>query len=66
MKTVEVRYTVIFVVLIAVIALITEQSVEHFVAPQIQATEVVLQKVNQVILIRTSKVSPGAADDRRT
>jgi len=66
MKTVEVRYTVIFVVLIAVIALITEQSIEHFVAPKFQATEMVLQKVNQVILIRTSKVSPGAAHDRRT
>ena len=50
MKTVQARYTVIFIVLIAVIALITEQGIEHFVAPKIQATEeqVVLQKVDQV------------------
>ena len=50
MKTVQARYTVIFIVLIAVIALMTEQGIEHFVAPKIQATEeqVVLQKVDQV------------------
>jgi methyl-accepting chemotaxis protein len=50
MKTVQARYTVIFIVLIAVIALITEQGIEHFVAPKIRATEeqVVLQKVDQV------------------
>lgn len=50
MKTVQARYTVIFIVLIAVIALITEQGIEHFVAPKIQATEeqVVLHKVDQV------------------
>ncbi|HEX8543594.1 MAG TPA: methyl-accepting chemotaxis protein [Pseudomonas sp.] len=50
MKTVQARYTLIFIVLIAVIALITEQGIEHFVAPKIQATEeqVVLQKVDQV------------------
>ena len=50
MKTVQARYTVIFIVLIAAIALMTEQGIEHFVAPKIQATEeqVVLQKVDQV------------------
>lgn len=50
MKTVQTRYTVIFIVLIAAIALITEQGIEHFVAPKIRATEeqVVLQKVDQV------------------
>ena len=50
MKTVQARYTVIFIVLIAAIALITEQGIEHFVAPKIQATEeqVVLHKVDQV------------------
>ena len=39
MKTVQARYTVIFIVLIAAIALMTEQGIEHFVAPKIQATE---------------------------
>ncbi len=50
MKTVQARYTVIFIVLIAAIALITAQGIEHFVAPKIQATEeqVVLHKVDQV------------------
>ena len=50
MKTVQARYTVIFIVLIAAIALMTEQGIEHFVAPKIQATEeqVVLHKVDQV------------------
>lgn len=50
MKTVQARYTVIFIVLIVAIALMTEQGIEHFVAPKIQATEeqVVLQKVDQV------------------
>ena len=50
MKTFQARYTVIFIVLIAAIALMTEQGIEHFVAPKIQATEeqVVLQEVDQV------------------
>ncbi|EPJ75765.1 chemotaxis sensory transducer [Pseudomonas sp. CFII64] len=50
MKTVQARYTVIFIILIAAIALMTEQGIEHFVAPKIQATEeqVVLHKVDQV------------------
>ena len=34
MKTVQARYTVIFIVLIGVFALITEQGIEHFVTPK--------------------------------
>lgn len=50
LKTVQARYTVIFIVLISVIALATEQGIEHFVAPKVRATEeqVVLHKVDQV------------------
>ena len=39
MKTVQARYAVIFIVLIGVFALITEQGIEHFVTPKIQTTE---------------------------
>jgi methyl-accepting chemotaxis protein len=49
-KTVQARYTVIFVVLMGAIALVTEQGIEHFVTPKVRASEeqVVLDKVDQI------------------
>jgi methyl-accepting chemotaxis protein len=49
-KTVQARYTVIFVVLMGAIALITEQGIEHFVTPKVRASQeqVVLDKVDQI------------------
>jgi methyl-accepting chemotaxis protein len=49
-KTVQARYTVIFLVLISVIAVITEQGIEHFVTPKVRSSEeqVVVDKVDQI------------------
>ncbi|RUX19232.1 methyl-accepting chemotaxis protein, partial [Mesorhizobium sp. M7A.F.Ca.US.011.01.1.1] len=49
-KTVQARYTVIFVALILVIAVITEQGIVHFVTPKARATQeqVVLSQVDQI------------------
>jgi methyl-accepting chemotaxis protein len=60
-KTVQARYTVIFVAVIGVIGVITEQGIEHFVTPKVRASEeqVVLDKVDQIstrILIDLARV----------
>jgi methyl-accepting chemotaxis protein len=60
-KTVQARYTVIFVAVIGVIGMITEQGIEHFVTPKVRASEeqVVLDKVDQIstrILIDLARV----------
>ncbi|MDC6383282.1 methyl-accepting chemotaxis protein [Pseudomonas graminis] len=49
-KTVQARYTVIFVALIVVIAVITEQGIVHLVTPKVRATQeqVVLGQVDQI------------------
>ncbi|MET1079947.1 MAG: methyl-accepting chemotaxis protein [Pseudomonas sp.] len=61
LKTVQARYTVIFIVFIGVIFLLTEQGIRHFVAPKLKESEeqVVLGKVEGIadeILLELGRV----------
>ena len=49
-KTIQSRYTLMFVAFIAVIFLLTEEGIRHFITPQLKATEeqLVLGKVNTI------------------
>ncbi len=60
-KTIQSRYTLMFVAFIAVIFLLTEEGIRHFITPQLKATEeqLVLGKVNTIsetILFELAKV----------
>jgi methyl-accepting chemotaxis protein len=60
-KTIQSRYTLIFIAFIAVIFLLTEEGIRHFITPQLKAAEeqLVLGKVNKItetILFELAKV----------
>ena len=50
-KTIQARYTLIFVVFIAVVLLLTEEGIRHFVTPKLKASE------EQLVLSRLNKIS---------
>nr|WP_298144573.1 methyl-accepting chemotaxis protein [uncultured Pseudomonas sp.] len=61
LKTIQSRYTLIFVAFIVVIVLLTEEGIRHFITPQLKASEeqLVLTKVNKIaesILFELAKV----------
>ena len=61
LKTIQSRYTLIFIAFIAVIFLLTEEGIRHFITPQLKAAEeqLVLGKVNKIaetILFELAKV----------
>ncbi|HLD68369.1 MAG TPA: methyl-accepting chemotaxis protein [Pseudomonas sp.] len=60
-KTIQARYTLIFMAFIALIFILTEQGIRHFVTPKIKASEeqLVLNKVNRIaeqILLELARV----------
>ncbi|UUY09754.1 methyl-accepting chemotaxis protein [Pseudomonas sp. J452] len=61
LKTIQARYTLIFIAFIAVIFVLTEEGIRHFITPQLKASEeqLVLGKVNKIaetILFELAKV----------
>ncbi|MDP3815166.1 MAG: methyl-accepting chemotaxis protein [Pseudomonas sp.] len=61
LKTIQSRYTLMFIAFIAVIFLLTEEGIRHFITPQLKAAEeqLVLGKVNKIaetILFELAKV----------
>jgi methyl-accepting chemotaxis protein len=61
LKTIQARYTVIFIAIIAVIFILTEEGIRYFITPKLKASEgqLVLTKVNQIadsILFELAKV----------
>lgn len=61
LKTIQARYTLIFIAFIAVIFVLTEEGIRHFITPKLKASEeqLVLGKVNKIaetILFELAKV----------
>jgi methyl-accepting chemotaxis protein len=61
LKTIQSRYTLIFIAFLAVIFLLTEEGIRHFITPQLKTAEeqLVLGKVNKIaetILFELAKV----------
>jgi methyl-accepting chemotaxis protein len=61
LKTIQSRYTLIFIAFLAVIFLLTEEGIRHFITPQLKTAEeqLVLDKVNKIaetILFELAKV----------
>ncbi len=61
LKTIQARYTLIFIAFIAVIFVLTEEAIRHFITPKLKASEeqLVLGKVNKIaetILFELAKV----------
>jgi methyl-accepting chemotaxis protein len=61
LKTIQSRYTVLFIAFIVVIVLLTEEGIRHFVTPKLRASEeqLVLTKINKIaenILFELAKV----------
>lgn len=60
-KTIQARYTLIFIAFVVVVFLLTEEGIRHFVTPKLKAAEeqLVLSKVNKIseaILFELAKV----------
>ncbi len=60
-KTIQARYTLIFIAFVAVVFLLTEEGIRHFITPKLKASEeqLVLGKVNKIseaILFELAKV----------
>ena len=60
-KTIQARYTLIFIAFVAVVFLLTEEGIRHFITPKLKAAEeqLVLGKVNKIseaILFELAKV----------
>lgn len=65
-KTIQARYTLIFIAFVAVVFLLTEEGIRHFITPKLKASEeqLVLGKVNKISRPFSSKLAKVEAQSR--